>query len=97
MTTIDGLLDSTHDFVRALTAAATSCWAARRADPGVIVQHGRQWQTTDPTDSRLSFHGYGNGKVLKQPRGTAIHVHDTLGARLRAAKVMEPDRTEWFT
>ena len=55
---LDGLCESTVALTAALADAMATCWAARRADPQLIVEHGRQWRKVDPDEPMSGFPGY---------------------------------------
>jgi hypothetical protein len=93
---LEGLCESTSKFVVALTDAMRTCWAARKANPALIVQHGSQWRSIQPTEPVSLFDGYGTDDVspfLQQ--ADVMATRD--GTRWQAARVLDDRRRDWFT
>ena len=91
---LEGLCESVSKFVVALADAMRTCWAARKANPALIVQQGSQWQNIKPTESISAFDGYGEdvSSFLQQADMTA-----TLDrTRWQAACVLDDRRADWF-
>jgi hypothetical protein len=92
---LEGLCESVSKFVVALTDAMTTCWAARKADPALIVQHGSQWRSVQPTEPVSLFDGYGIEDVtpfLQQ----ADMLAGRDATRWQAARVLDDRRADWF-
>lgn len=94
--TLDGLCESVTRFVADLTKAMTECWDARRRAPAAIVQHGLLWPHLEPTTSRLRFRGYSGGGMIRLIKGSRLQLNDKDGIRLRAARILDTDRNQWF-
>jgi hypothetical protein len=90
---LDGLCESMAAFVFALTEGMTSCWEARRTQPALIVQHGSQWTTVEPTDAVSPFDGFGEDLSPHLKKADALATHD--GARWSAARVVDDRRDDW--
>jgi hypothetical protein len=90
---LDGLCDSTAQLVEALTDAMMKCWAARRANPEMIAQSGRQWRKVDPDEALSQFPGYGD-RVTLDSREIRLSPVDTK--RWVAARIGDEDRHRWF-
>jgi hypothetical protein len=92
---LEGLCESVSKFVVALTDAMTTCWAARTANPTLIVQHGSQWRSVQPTEPVSLFDGYGTDDVT-----SFLQQADTMAGRdatrWQAARVLDDRRAEWF-
>ncbi|GAA4474164.1 hypothetical protein GCM10023094_09250 [Rhodococcus olei] len=95
--TLDGLCASVTHFVTDLTQAARECWTARQSDPSLIVQHGTQWADREPTNERLKFRGYGDGKIIKLSKGTDVRVNPSEARRLQAARLHDSGRQLWLS
>ncbi len=93
---LDGLCESVSQLVVALTQAMTTCWAAREADPALIVQPGSQWRSIEPTEPISRFDGYGGEDFSPFLQQQADTVAFSDATRWRAARVFDDRRTEWF-
>jgi hypothetical protein len=91
---LDGLCESASQFVVALTAAMTTCWAARKANPSLIVQHGSQWRNVEPTEPVSLFDGFGEDVSAFLQKADAAVGHDAI--RWQAARVFDDRRADWF-
>jgi hypothetical protein len=90
---LDGLCGSTAQLVESLTNAMMTCWAARKADPQMIVQQGRQWPKVDPDEPLSQFTGYGDS-VSMDSRQIRLSPVDTK--RWLAARVHDDRRRDWY-
>lgn len=90
---LDGLCESMGKFVEAVVAAMGACWAERRADPSLIVQHGRQWRLRDPSESMSNFPGYGLAVV---PDARQLRISPSSGRRWAAGRVLDDRRADWY-
>jgi hypothetical protein len=69
------------------------CWDARRSNPAMIIQQGRQWPKVQPMNGMLNFPGY--GKALDIP-GDTIVTNDADGLRWTAARLTDDRREDWY-
>jgi hypothetical protein len=90
---LDGLCDSTAQLVESLTDAMMTCWAARKANPMMIVQQGRQWRKVDPDEPLSQFPGYGDSVSLDSRQ---IHLSPVDTKRWLAARVHDDRRRDWY-
>ncbi|OBH23902.1 hypothetical protein A9X03_14205 [Mycobacterium sp. E1715] len=90
---LDGLCESTAKLVAALVDAMVTCWVARRADPPMIVQHGRQWPTIEPGEPLSAFPGYGQDLTLDS-RHMVVNTQE--GDRWEAARIDDQRRRDWY-
>jgi hypothetical protein len=90
---LDGLCGSTAQLVESLTDAMMTCWAARKANPMMIVQQGRQWRKVDPDEPLSQFPGYGDNVSLDS-RQIRLSPVDTK--RWLAARVHDDRRRDWY-
>jgi hypothetical protein len=90
---LDGLCDSTAQLVESLTNAMVTCWAARRAQPAMIAQPGRQWRRVDPDEHLSQFAGYGDTVTLDS-REIRLSPIDTK--RWLAARIHNDRRRDWY-
>lgn len=91
---LDGLCESATQFVLALTTAMTTCWAARKANPALIVQHGSQWRNVEPTEPASLFDGFGEDVSAFIQQADAAVGRDAT--RWQAARVFDDRRADWF-
>lgn len=89
---LDGLCESTAKLVEAMITAMTRCWDNRKANPQMIVQHGRQWQMVEPTEPMWNFPGYG----AITPKGTRMSMNPSDVRRWTAGRVMDDRRQDWY-
>jgi hypothetical protein len=89
---LDGLCDSTAKLVEAMTAAITTCWSARQANPQMIAQHGRQWRMVEPIEPMWNFPGYGN----ITPDGRTMGLNPASARRWQVGRVMDDRRNDWY-
>jgi hypothetical protein len=90
---VEGLCVSTTKLVTALTETMTVCWDARRSNPAMIIQQGRQWPTVQPTKMMLNFPGYGKALDVK---GDTIVTNDADGLRWTATRLTDDRRQDWY-
>jgi hypothetical protein len=90
---LDGLCESTTKLVEAVTDAMVTCWSARKADPPMIVQHGKQWRTVEPQEQLSKFPGYGDDVVITTRQ---MMMHPLEGDRWQAARVTDDRRRDWY-
>jgi hypothetical protein len=90
---VEGLCVSTTKLVAALTETMKVCWDARRSNPAMIIQQGRQWPKVQPMNGMLNFPGY--GKALDIP-GDTIVTNDADGLRWTAARLTDDRREDWY-
>jgi hypothetical protein len=91
---LDGLCESVSKFVEAVTKAMVACWDDRKADPAMIVQHGRQWRVIEPTGAMSSFPGYGAPVTVAIDSLMRMSPLDTR--RWEAARTMDDRRQDWY-
>lgn len=91
---LEGLCDSVTTFIAELTDAMMTCWAARKANPTLIVQHGSQWRNVVPTESLSPFNGYGEDISPLLQEADMLASRD--GTRWKAARVHDDRRADWF-
>jgi hypothetical protein len=89
---LDGLCESTAKLIEVMIGAMTTCWAARQANPQMIVQHGRQWRMVEPAEPIWNFPGYG----AITPRATQMALNPSDARRWKAGRVMDDRRRDWY-
>ncbi|MFI2841446.1 hypothetical protein [Mycolicibacterium sp. PDY-3] len=90
---LDGLCESLAALVAAQTTAMITCWAARAANPQLIVQHGRQWREVEPSDTMSNFPGYGAPVKITPAQ---LRLNPASARRWSAARIMDDKRQDWF-
>lgn len=91
---LDGLCDSTTRLTSTLTDHMTTCWEARKKRPSMIIQHGCQWPTVQPTPIS-TFDGYGED-LSQTVQADTVASNDVEGLRWSAARVTDDRRRDWF-
>lgn len=89
---LEGLCESVTAMIATSVSAMTTCWEARKADPTMIVQHGKQWRLVDPSDDMSDFPGYGT----ITPDSKDIRLNTMDARRWEAARVMDDRRQDWY-
>lgn len=87
----DGLLASVTSLVESVADEASLLWTARRSNPELIVQNGASWRPKSKA-AVLDFPGYGEAARIVA-NDTALGT--SLVRRLRAAKLMDDQVTDW--
>jgi len=90
---LDGLCGSTAQLVESLTDAMMACWAARKANPSMIVQQGRLWRKVDPQEPLSQFPGYGDAVSFDSRQ---IRVSSVENKRYLAARISDDRRRDWY-
>jgi hypothetical protein len=91
---LDGLCESMSAFIEAITKVMVACWDDRKADPQMIIQHGRQWRVVEPTGAMSNFPGYGAPVTLASDAMMRMSALDTR--RWQAARAMDDRRRDWY-
>lgn len=90
---LDGLCTSMNSYAAAIIQAALECWNARKAEPGIIIQHAVQWQSPEPAEPPSNFPGYGDDIRLADE--SIVVTHPSEARRWQAARVFDARRHEW--
>lgn len=90
---LEGLVESTAGLMATVTDAMRACWDQRRADPTMIVQHGGQWKTVEPSEPLSPFPGYGEPLVIK---ADMLMLNTLDSARWEAARAQDDRRRDWY-
>lgn len=96
--TLEGLVDSTSGLAGQLAQAMQTCWVARRENPTLLIQHGKQWSKVEHVEP-MRFEGYGPKVALLLGDGASVRVSPSTGKRMRAARILDVDagRSPWTT
>jgi hypothetical protein len=92
---LNGMCDSMAKFVAAITADMTACWQTRRANPGMVIQRGRQWPVIQPPGPPSVFAGYDQDIDLAGFSGGALMLNPNDAKRFSAARAMDDRSDEW--
>jgi hypothetical protein len=90
---LEGLCESTAKYVEEITDSMVTCWTARKSNPPMIVQHGRQWRSVEPEEDLSTFPGYGDDLVLTARQ---LMMHPLEAGRWTAARVLDERRRDWY-
>ncbi|QYB04256.1 hypothetical protein I1A62_06985 [Rhodococcus sp. USK10] len=90
---LDGLCASVTTMVVHIIESMEQCWAARKADPRLVVQHAVQWSKVEPRVTKSSqFDGY--GRTL-EPKLDTVALNPADSLRWQAARVHDSRWTDW--